>query len=90
MGIKAKNVVIWLVLLLIGLSMIVGPVVARNAWSLSPKIKNMSTGIPIAAKITNEDKDKNVKGLDIDKKDKKDNNDNSIKIKSHPVLKSPT
>jgi len=69
MEIKAKYLVIWLVLLIIGVAMIVGPVVARNFTSVdSPKPKNMDKGIRI----------------DKDKKDK-----DPIKIKSHPVLKSP-
>jgi beta-lactamase regulating signal transducer with metallopeptidase domain len=72
MEIKAKYLVIWLVLLIIGVAMIVGPVVARNFTSVdSPKPKNMDKGIKI---------DK----IDKDKKDK-----DPIKIKSHPVLKSP-
>lgn len=91
MEIKAKNVVIWLVLLIIGFAMIVGPVVSRNfePSPLSPKhpsIKTMDSKVPIATGTTTEDKDMKVKDLDKDKKDKKDNTD-PIKIKCHPVLK---
>jgi len=98
MEIKAKNFVIWFVLLIIGLAMIVGPVVAHTCKEDSqklPTVKILDSEVPIATKVTNEDKDKKVKDSDNcmkDKKlskDKKDDDDNSIKIKSHPVLKSP-
>lgn len=38
MEIKTKYLVIWLVLLIIGVAMIVGPVVARNETGFRPKI----------------------------------------------------
>lgn len=86
MEIKAKTLVIWLVLLIIGVAIIGDPVVARNGkMSSSPQIKNMDSGISIKTKITGENKDK----IDKPDKDKKDAQDDPIKIKSHPVLKSP-
>ena len=94
MEIKAKTLVIWLVLLIIGAALIVGPVVAYNETGIVkprlPQIKAMDSGTQIKIASTTKDTDKNVKDLDKDKKDKKDKHDDTIKIKSHPVLKSPS
>ena len=75
---RRRSITIFLVILLTGLYLATVTVDPVFAWNISYKPKIMDKGI----KIDKIDKDKK----DKDKKDK----DDTIKIKSHPVLKSST